>query len=104
MSERPWPDYCKRETLAKRLNLAVGAIDQLVSRGLLPPPVDVGGAKLWRWADVDSFLSARKNPEVVDDPYSAGARRAAEAASARPNGPKQARAPVLLSAETPGNR
>lgn len=34
MGEHAWPDYCKKETLAKRLNLAVGVIDQLVKRNI----------------------------------------------------------------------
>ena len=25
-----WPDYCKKETLARRLDLEIGAVDQYV--------------------------------------------------------------------------
>ena len=28
-----WPDYCKKETLARRLDLEIGAVDQYVKRG-----------------------------------------------------------------------
>lgn len=80
-----WPDYCKRETLAKRLNLPAGAIDQLVKRGLLPAPIRLGDALLFRWADVDSYLRSGKM-DAPDDPYETGARRAAQAAATRPNG------------------
>lgn len=85
LSSPTWPDYCKRETLAKRLNLAVGAVDQLVSRGLLPPPIAVGEAKLWRWEDVDNWLQ-RGQPERVtpnDDPYLSRVSQSREAASPR---------------------
>jgi len=34
----PWPDYMTKEVLARRISLKLGAIDQYVSRGLLPPP------------------------------------------------------------------
>ena len=66
-----WPDYCSRDTLAKRLELKPGAIDQLVTRGILPVPQMIGDAMRWRWA-------------TVEDPFIAGARRAAEAAATRP--------------------
>lgn len=81
-----WPDYCKRETLAKRLNLAVGAIDQLVKRGLLPEPIQLGEALLWRWEDVDNWLRRGQDaPESThaDDPYLAGVARGREAAPTR---------------------
>lgn len=39
-----WPDYCKKETLARRLDLEIGAVDQYVKRGLLPSPHKVGEA------------------------------------------------------------
>jgi hypothetical protein len=63
----------KRETLAKRLNLAPGVIDQLVKRGLLPPPVRLGDAILWRWQTVDDFLMKRQVEGAEnDDPYMRG--------------------------------
>lgn len=84
-----WPDYMKRETLAKRLNLAAGAIDQLVTRGLLPPPITVGDALLWRWADVDSWLQRGQHREPEsNDPYLAGVSRARPAASPRLESPQ----------------
>ena len=42
-----WPDYCKKETLARRLDLEIGAVDQYVKRGLLPSPHKVGEALLF---------------------------------------------------------
>ena len=87
-----WPDYCKRETLAKRLDIKPGAIDQYVKRGLLPPPIQVGEALLWRWADVDQFISgsvgvtsAEAMAQNDDDPYIAAIDNAAPQASNKPS-------------------
>ncbi len=88
-----WPDYCTRETLAKRLELKPGAIDQLVTRGILPAPVMIGDALRWKWATVEQALegtrrgmdSARScTDDSGEDPFIQGARRAAEAAASRP--------------------
>ena len=88
-----WPDYCTRETLAKRLELKPGAIDQLVTRGILPAPVMIGDALRWKWATVEQALegtrrgmdSARlSGNDDGEEPFISGARRAAEAAAARP--------------------
>lgn len=85
-----WPDYCTRETLAKRLDLKPGYLDQLVKRGCLPPPRQVGEALLWAWVEVDTFIRNGKTTEVIDDPYARGVH-AAKAASARPHGAQQGR-------------
>lgn len=75
---RPWPDYCRKETLAKRLDLAVGAIDQYVKRGLLPRPKKIGDALLWKWAEVDAMMtgvadgSDLRSDTAVDNPYRRG--------------------------------
>lgn len=94
-----WPDYCSRETLARRLELKPGAIDQLVSRGVLPAPQMIGDAMRWRWATVEAALTGTRNgmdsagpsmSDSGDDPFISGARRAAEAATPRPRGHKAA--------------
>ena len=87
---RSWPDYCRRETLAKRLDVAAGAIDQMVRRGLLPPPVMIDGAPRWRWQDVDAMMAEGKVADAPD-PYIAGIHNAAQAPAARPLRQKQAR-------------
>ena len=98
-----WPDYLKRETLARRLNLAPGAVDQYVKRGLLPEPIAIGEALLWRWADVDAHLQALRLAghtagDETHDPYTAGiesahaAERAAKTSTPRPTGPQSGRA------------
>ena len=52
----PWPDYMTKEVLARRISLKLGAIDQYVSRGLLPPPHKLGEALLWHWPEVDAAI------------------------------------------------
>ena len=91
MSRRTYPpDYVDRETLAYRLSIAPGAVDQYVRRGLLPAPVTLGDALRWRWSDVDARLAGGEaQPEPVhDDPYLRGALANGEAAAARRQGPQ----------------
>lgn len=84
MSKDPrWPDYCKKETLAKRLDLAAGMVDQLVKRGLLPAPIIVDGAHIWRWSDVDDHLNGIRSHAQAFDPYDAGAIRARKTSAVR---------------------
>ena len=78
-----WPDYMTKKTLARRIDLAEGAVDQYVKRGLLPPPVKIGEALLWRWVEVDAALKSGNAREVTnDDPYIRGVN-AAEAPASR---------------------
>ena len=99
-----WPDYCKKETLARRLDLEIGAVDQYVKRGLLPSPHKVGEALLFCWQEVDSYLRGGNTAESEHvDPYDAGARRAAEAAASRRPGPKQGRTALSVSDEVQGH-
>ncbi len=73
-----WPDYMSKATLAQRLDLAEGAIDQYVTRGLLPAPVAIGDALRWRWADVEACLVGGTRDagshDYDGDPYFAGVR------------------------------
>lgn len=82
-----WPDCMKRETLAKRMDVEPGFVDQLVARGHIPPPRDIGGAPRWFWSKVEPRLRASHSSEVSDfDPYKLGAARAAQITA-----PRQAR-------------
>lgn len=77
-----WPDYCSRETLAARLDVAPSYIDQLVKRGLLPPPtLMLGEAPRWRWAEVEKYMhgvaDGAESHADQQDPYLAGIKRAA---------------------------
>ena len=91
------PDYCDKETLAYRLSVKPGAVDQLVKRGIIPPPTFVGDAMRWRWVTVEAAIEgARRGMDSArpsgnddgDDPLLAGARRAAQAANARQGHPQ----------------
>jgi hypothetical protein len=68
---RRWPDYLRRDTLAARLDVAPGYVDQLRKRGLLPEPIRLGEAELYRWADIEQVLqSGSVHADVrADDPY-----------------------------------
>lgn len=100
MTERYYPpDYCDRETLAYRLSLRPGAIDQLVSRGVIPAPTMIADALRWKWATVEAALdgvrrgmdsAGSRGDDEGDDPFISGARRAAEAATPRSRGHKAA--------------
>ncbi|MEM7746626.1 MAG: hypothetical protein AAF346_00125 [Pseudomonadota bacterium] len=89
--QHPWPDYLKREMLAKRLSIAPGAVDQYVKRGLLPKPIHLGEAILWRWADVDAYVAgltmtdAGEMVQNEDSPYSAAVRHAKTQHTATPS-------------------
>lgn len=83
-----WPDYCSRETLAKRLDVSVSAIDQYVKRGAIPSPVHVGDALRWRWSEVDAMLRGASNVAAVNDPFLAGVARVTSEAPA-PRVPRQ---------------
>lgn len=83
MAKSLWPDYCKKETLAKRLDIAIGMVDQMVKRGLLPAPIVVDNAHLWRWEDVDAYLTNSKSLVERFDPYHAGAKALAETSTIR---------------------
>jgi hypothetical protein len=79
MTDRRYaPDYVSRETLAYRLEIAAGAVDQYVTRGVLPAPIKIGEALRWRWSDVEMRLAgASSSGDAVPDPYELGARHAA---------------------------
>lgn len=68
-----WPDYMKRDTLAARLDLKPGAVEQYVKRGLLPPPVRLGEAELWYWPEVHRWINRAPDEsdhmDAAGDPY-----------------------------------
>lgn len=99
-----WPDYLKKETLARRLDLEIGAVDQYVKRGLLPSPHKVGEALLFCWAEVDSYLRGGNTAESEhDDPYLAGLRRGPKTSPVRRRGQEQGRPSVPVPDEIQGD-
>jgi predicted DNA-binding transcriptional regulator AlpA len=97
------PQYMTRETLARQLQIEPGAVDQYVKRGILPPAVAVGDALRWRWETVDSWLQGRQSVEATNDPYIAGANRAAEAPTTRRPRHQQNGSTVPVPAQVPRN-
>jgi predicted DNA-binding transcriptional regulator AlpA len=100
--------YLSRRSLADKLDLAEGAIDQLVKRGILPEPVTIGEAKRWRWDDVDARLrgvaaGVAQSADEQQDPYLAGVAHVAvaQAAAARVQRHKQAGQVVHLPPAQP---
>lgn len=97
-----WPDYMRRETVADRLDMKPAYFDQLVRRGVLPQPRKVGEQMLWSWAEVDAAIKGGKTAEpTTDDPYLAGARRAAEAPAPRQARPQQGRQAIPVPDAAP---
>jgi predicted DNA-binding transcriptional regulator AlpA len=76
------PAFMSRETLAQALELKPGAIDQLVTRGLLPQPVKIGDAIRWNWAEVEQWLTNAKRPSDASEIADIFKQRAAHVAKA----------------------
>lgn len=79
------PAYLSRSSLAAELQIGESTLDEMVRRGVVPPPVRLSsGCVRWRWESVDQALAARlpSGEVVVMDEASAGVQRALEAAKA----------------------
>ena len=50
----PWQDSV---TLAKHICVSASTIDNWVSQGILPPPRKRGGKLMWKWEEVDAWLT-----------------------------------------------
>lgn len=50
----PWQDTV---TLAKNISVSPSTVDNWVSQGILPPPRNRGGKRLWKWEEVDDWLT-----------------------------------------------
>ena len=50
----PWQD---KSTLGAHICLSDNAIDAWVKMGLLPAPKKRGGKLMWRWSEVDTYLT-----------------------------------------------
>jgi predicted DNA-binding transcriptional regulator AlpA len=74
------PAFVDKAELSRQTCRSETTIDDWVRRGILPQPIRPGGgAPLWRWADVDAALMKWAPGQESGDPYSVGARNAAEA-------------------------
>jgi predicted DNA-binding transcriptional regulator AlpA len=59
----PWMDT---PTLAKHICTSASTIDNWVAQGILPPPRKRGGKLMWKWSEVDAWLSDGGPHSVVD--------------------------------------
>jgi hypothetical protein len=50
----PWQDI---GTLARHVSICPNTVDNWVTQGILPPPRKRGGKLMWKWEEVDAWLS-----------------------------------------------
>ena len=50
------PQFVRRETLAKLLNVSVSTIDDYAARDILPQPSMLGTLRLWYWPALKATL------------------------------------------------
>jgi predicted site-specific integrase-resolvase len=50
----PWQDTM---TLAENICVSPGTVENWVTRGILPPPRKRGGKLMWKWDEVDDWLT-----------------------------------------------
>lgn len=51
----PWQDI---ETLAWHISASVSTVETWVAKGVLPAPIKHGGKLMWKWSEVDAWLSS----------------------------------------------
>lgn len=92
MSPERLPAYVSRSTLARELDMSESTVDEMVRRGVLPRPLRLSnGCVRWSWASVEAALASlapTSEHKAPEDPFIAGARRAAQIA----RGQREARA------------
>lgn len=59
----PWQDI---ETLAAHLSISPPTVQAWVQSGIIPPPRERAGKKLWRWSEVDAAIAEGKTGAVTD--------------------------------------
>lgn len=50
----PWQDL---PTLCAHICVTPNTVDKWVADGILPPPRKKGGKQMWKWIEVDAYLS-----------------------------------------------
>jgi predicted DNA-binding transcriptional regulator AlpA len=56
----PWQDTV---TLAQHISVSAATVENWVSAGILPPPRRRGGKLMWKWSEVDAWLSGGKDAD-----------------------------------------
>jgi predicted DNA-binding transcriptional regulator AlpA len=79
--------YPSKATLAHELDCAESTIDELVRKGVLPPPLRLSaGCVRWCWNDVTMALASLKGTATASDPYLAAVQRGEQGDKARKEG------------------
>lgn len=74
----PWQDMV---TLCRHICVSTTTVDNWVEQGILPPPRKRGGKLMWKWSEVDEYLTHGgdgKSPDAEADRITNGTRRALE--------------------------
>jgi len=69
-------------TLCANICASERTVDAWVAQGLLPPPRRIGGKRLWKWSEVDEYLTnggVTRSPDAQADEIRNATRRAAAA-------------------------
>ena len=79
----PWQDMA---ALCKHISCSPSTVEKWVAEGILPPPRKRGGETLWKWSEVDDYLT-HGGPQAADiDRIREATRRIVEGTAA-PNAP-----------------
>jgi predicted DNA-binding transcriptional regulator AlpA len=79
----PWLD---KPTLCEHISLSDRGVDAWVVDGILPPPRKRGAKLMWKWSEVDDWLTNGKpgaSPDAQADAIRKNTQRAAAEARAR---------------------
>jgi predicted DNA-binding transcriptional regulator AlpA len=83
--DRP-PAFPSKSSLAQELDCAESTVDELVRRGILPPPIKLtSGCVRWVWDDVVLALTSLKQG-TSGDPYMAGVAKLGEESGKKAKG------------------
>lgn len=63
-----WVRGLARESAAKYIGIGTTFFDQLVAEGIFPPPVKIGGRKVWDVRDLDDSFEALKDADKQNVP------------------------------------
>lgn len=72
----PWMDSA---TLAKHICVSATTVDNWVTQGILPAPRKRGGKLMWKWAEVDQYLTdGTGSPDAEAERIRNGTKREVE--------------------------
>jgi len=74
----PWQDM---STLCANICVTERTVEAWVTQGIIPPPRKRGGKLMWKWAEVDEYLTngqPGRSPDAKADEIRDATRRAAE--------------------------